>query len=332
MTVKLTRRAFLATTSAALVAGNVGVVTAQHMKPVKNLKPGEWSWYPQRSTSGPVAIIVSLSDQLAFVYRNGVRIAVSTVSTGRKGYRTPTGVFTVLRKEKMHRSHAYHNAAMPDSQFFFRGCALHAGGLPGYPSSHGCVHLPRAFADRVFQITHHGTPVIVTNERSGVGSLRHAGLVLTASDLKQIETMTSHVHGKSLPVDNGGSNPSALSIVASSADRKLIVLKNGQKFLESPIRISNHGALTGTHVYLLKGIDPSRKHFNWVAIGLGSGHEGRVDQQRELAASGNLIIPPNIYHVISENLHPGATMMLTDLPAHPTTRSSTDFMIMRDTA
>lgn len=330
MTSKLTRRAFLATSSSTLMMINIGDTIAQQVKAARDLKPGEWSWFPERSKSGPVAIIVSLSDQLAFVYRNGVRIAVSTVSTGRKGYRTPTGVFTVLRKERLHRSRAYHNAAMPDSQFFFRGCALHAGGLPGYPSSHGCVHLPRAFADRVFKITHHGTPVIVTNERSGIGSLKHAGLVLTSSDLKQIEKMTGHVQGKTLPVDKAGSNPSAMSIIISGADRKLLVLKNGEKFLESSIQRSGGSSPTGTHVYLLRGIDPSRKHFNWVAIGLGSGHEGRIDQQRELAATANYIIPSDVYQTISENLHPGATMMFTDLPAHPTTRSNTDFVIMRD--
>jgi hypothetical protein len=176
---KMTRRGILvAGGAAALIAAHRGSF-AQTEKPVTDLKPGEWSWYPERALSGPVAVLVSLSDQLAFVYRNGIRIGVSTVSTGRKGYETPTGVFSVLSKEKMHHSRAYNNAAMPDSQFFFGGCALHAGGLPGYPSSHGCVHLPRAFADLVFGVTHNGTPVIVTNDRSGIGSLAHSGLVLT---------------------------------------------------------------------------------------------------------------------------------------------------------
>ena len=157
----------------------------------RKLKPGQWEWYPDRAPKGPVVVVVSLSDQLAYVYRNGLRIGVSTVSTGKRGYETPTGVFTVLRKERMHYSHKYHNAAMPDSQFFFGGAALHAGGLPGYPSSHGCVHLPRAFADRVFGVTHNGTPIIVTNEHSGMGALSHAGLLLTSMDLQQLEKLLS---------------------------------------------------------------------------------------------------------------------------------------------
>ena len=331
MTLRTSRRTFMANATLALFSAGLGAAFAQAVEPAKKLKPGEWSWYPERSESGPVAVIVSLRDQLAFVYRNGIRIGVTTVSTGRKGYETPTGVFTILSKEKMHHSRAYNNAAMPDSQFFFGGCALHAGGLPGYPSSHGCVHLPRKFADLLFGVTHHGTPVIVTNERSGVGSLRHAGLVLTQADLKQIETMTGHVQGKSLPVDSGG-EATALSILVSGADRKLIAMKNGQIFLETPVSIADPRWPLGTHVYLLHGIDPAHKHYNWVAIGLGTGHESHVDQQRELATTARLQIPDHAFAQIAENLHPGATMMLTDLPAHPETRSDTDFVIMRDAA
>jgi len=236
---KMTRRGILAAGGAtALLAAHRGSF-AQTEKPVTDLKPGEWSWYPQRALSGPVAVLVSLSDQLAFVYRNGIRIGVSTVSTGRKGYETPTGVFSVLRKEKLHYSKAYNNAAMPDSQFFFGGCALHAGGLPGYPSSHGCVHLPRAFADLVFSVTHNGTPVIVTNDRSGIGSLAHAGLVLTNSDLKAVETMTGNVAGKALPRDKEGEKDDAIAIIVSGADRRLIALRNGAEFINAEIGIEH---------------------------------------------------------------------------------------------
>ena len=131
------RRSFLAATAGGLAAALSNNAMAQKAKPGDELKPGEWVWYPERSQYGPVAIVVSLSDQLAFVYRNGIRIGATTVSTGRPGFETPTGVFTILRKEKMHHSSKYNNAPMPDSQFFFGGAALHAGGLPGYPSSHG---------------------------------------------------------------------------------------------------------------------------------------------------------------------------------------------------
>ena len=89
-------------------------------------------------------------------------MAVASISSGRPGYDTPTGQFEILNKERMHRSKKYENAAMPFSQFFTSyGAALHAGGNPGGPSSHGCVHLPPDFAKKLFTITDVGTPVLI---------------------------------------------------------------------------------------------------------------------------------------------------------------------------
>ena len=300
-----TRRSFLLTATGGRAATLTTVASAQKAAPGTSLKPGEWVWYPERSLCGPIAVVVSLSDQLAFVYRNGARIGATTVSTGRPGFETPTGVFTILRKEKMHHSKKYNNAPMPGSQFFFGGAALHAGGLPGYPSSHGCVHLPTEFASLVFGITHNGTPVIVTNERSGVGSLSHAGLVMSQADLKQIGTMTGHVAGKSLPVDRQGKGEGSHSLLVSGADRAIYGLRDGEIDLQSPIGIADPGRPLGSHVYILQGFDNGRQSFDWIAVGTGTGHEDNVRQQRELAATTLLTIPPDAYARISRNLHPG---------------------------
>jgi lipoprotein-anchoring transpeptidase ErfK/SrfK len=107
------------------------------------LKPGEFTWAPDFSPHGPILVTVSLDEQRAYAYRNGVLIGTATVSSGKKGHETPTGVFHTLMKDANHRSKKYNNAAMPYTQKITQyGIALHAGGLPGYPSSHGCVHLP----------------------------------------------------------------------------------------------------------------------------------------------------------------------------------------------
>ena len=66
-----------------------------------DLKNGEFNWFPERSPGGPVIIIVSIPDQLVHVYRNGIRIAASTCSTGKPGHRTPTSVFQILQKDKL---------------------------------------------------------------------------------------------------------------------------------------------------------------------------------------------------------------------------------------
>ena len=138
-------------TGAGLLTGAPFLVSAALAKPAKKdktaLKPGQFEWRPDRAPAGPVAIIVSIPKQQVFVYRNGIQIGVSSCSTGMKGHETPTGVFTILQKAKEHYSSTYDNAPMPNMErLTWDGIALHAGKLPGYPASHGCVRLPPAFA------------------------------------------------------------------------------------------------------------------------------------------------------------------------------------------
>lgn len=127
-----------------------------------SVEPGKYLWRDVPDSAGAERVIISLSDQLAYLYRGDTLMAVASVSSGRPGYDTPTGQFEILNKERMHHSKKYENAAMPFSQFFTSyGAALHAGGNPGEPSSHGCVHLPPAFARKLFNITDVGTPVLI---------------------------------------------------------------------------------------------------------------------------------------------------------------------------
>ena len=145
------------------------------------LKPGQFEWHPDRSPSGPLAIIVSLTKQRVYVYRNGIQIGVSTCSTGKKDHETPTGVFTILEKEKEHYSNVYDDAAMPMMQrLTWDGIALHAGKLPGYPASHGCVRLPKAFAEKLYAVTQPGTPVIIADATTQPSSVYDPGLLLGA--------------------------------------------------------------------------------------------------------------------------------------------------------
>ena len=123
-------------------------------KYAEQLTNGEFDWFPDRSPAGPILFIVSLPEQLVYVYRNGVRIAASTCSTGKPGHRTPTGVFKILQKDKNHHSSTYNNAPMPNmNRLTWSGIALHAGHLPGYPASHGCVRLPKEFS--ALLVRHH---------------------------------------------------------------------------------------------------------------------------------------------------------------------------------
>jgi L,D-transpeptidase catalytic domain len=146
----------------------------------RTLKPGDYIWHPEVSPNGPVVVLVSLPDQLLYVYRNGVRIGKSTVSTGKPGKRTPTGVFTVLQKKVQHESSIYKGAQMPHMQrLTWTGVAMHAGHLPGYPASAGCVRLPIDFAAKLYSATGIGSTVIIADDRSAPTHTTSPGLLLS---------------------------------------------------------------------------------------------------------------------------------------------------------
>ena len=110
-----------------------------------------------------MVIVVSLSEQRAWVFRNGERVATSTISSGKAGKETPTGVFPILEKRKMHRSNLYDDAPMPFMQrLTWDGVALHAGRIPGHPASHGCIRLPAQFARELFGITRRDETVVIS--------------------------------------------------------------------------------------------------------------------------------------------------------------------------
>src|SRR6185503_9069880 len=100
--------------------------------------------------AGPVIAVVSLNDQRIHVYAGENLLAQSIVSTGTRGYRTPTGVFSVIQKNRYHESNIYSGAPMPWMQrITWSGIALHGGVVPGYPASHGCIRLTYDFAPRM---------------------------------------------------------------------------------------------------------------------------------------------------------------------------------------
>jgi hypothetical protein len=113
-----------------------------------------------------VLIVVSKASQQMHVFKDGQLWASSPVSTGKRGHSTPAGVFPILQKKVYHRSNLYSNAPMPYMQrLTWGGIAIHAGRLPGYPASHGCIRLPHAFAKSLYAMTRAAsTTVVVTNE------------------------------------------------------------------------------------------------------------------------------------------------------------------------
>jgi lipoprotein-anchoring transpeptidase ErfK/SrfK len=130
-----------------------------------SLKPGQYVWKSRATKDSQTKIVVVLDIQRLYVFQNGSLVAFSTVSTGKKGHETPAGIFTILEKNKDHKSNIYDDAPMPFMQrLTWDGIALHAGHNPGRAASHGCVRLPLSFAKNLFDVTKYGQQVIVMKD------------------------------------------------------------------------------------------------------------------------------------------------------------------------
>ena len=130
--------------------------------PVDSLKPGQFVWEKRDSYEGPMKIVAVLDIQRIYVFQNDKLLGFSTISSGKKGKETPTGIFNILQKNIDHKSNLYSNAPMPYMQrLTWDGIAMHGGHLPGYPASHGCIRLPHAFAKALFGATQMNQEVVV---------------------------------------------------------------------------------------------------------------------------------------------------------------------------
>ena len=156
--------ASLETPEARAEATDAAMMARQDMMEIfgdKQPANGKFLWR-KGSFEGEPRVVISLGDQLAFLYRGDDLVAVSSVSTGTDKKPTPTGIFEVLAKKPFHRSRKYDDAPMPFMQRIDKyGVALHAGHLPGYPASHGCIRLPSAFAKRLYSVTDLGSTVMI---------------------------------------------------------------------------------------------------------------------------------------------------------------------------
>lgn len=132
---------------------------------------------------GPIVIAISIDQQHMKVFDSNGLFAESPVSTGMQGHGTPTGVFSIIQKNKWHRSNIYSGAPMPYMQrLTWSGIALHAGALPGYPASHGCIRMPANFAMRMWGWTRMGARVIVTSGEVSPVDFAHARLIARKPD------------------------------------------------------------------------------------------------------------------------------------------------------
>lgn len=198
---RLARRArgTLATVVLAGLAGGLCLTDTASAKGGRDVKREEF--VQTRPAGTPVMAVVSLSRQRVTVYDADGWIMRAPVSSGRTGYETPAGVYSILQRKVEHFSNLYDDAEMPFMQrLTWSGIALHAGALPGYPASHGCVRMPRDFAERFYDIGRLGMRVIVMRDDIGPADISHPALFRPA------------------PGDNAGP-----SVVAYGVDRQPVV-------------------------------------------------------------------------------------------------------------
>ena len=159
------------TTTATLARTTISGEQVRAQLPARNPSP------TRITVRGPLQIVVSVGDQRADVYRGTQLISSTRVSTGRRGYATPQGVFSIIQKNRRHYSNIYGGAPMPFMQrLTWSGVALHAGYVPNYPASHGCIRLPPSFASWLFSTTDMGNHVVVAEHRPAPRVVDYAGL------------------------------------------------------------------------------------------------------------------------------------------------------------
>lgn len=297
---------------------------------LQSLKPGQFLWYPQVSPQGPVTVVVSLTEQRAYVYRNGIAIGVSTVSSGKKGRETPTGVFSILQKSVEHKSDLYNEAPMPYMQrLTWDGIALHAGHLPGYPASHGCVRLPIEFAKKLFDTTgFSSTTVIVSDAHSAPVSVYHPGLLApTVSDGKPVATA---VLSTELFWNDPGSAAGPLSVLISRADLRAYVFRGGQLVGSAPvISVDSNAQPRGMAVFSLleKPANPDlvpAQPLHWSAVQVTHPEYGNSPREQ----LGALNVSPEFLRNLHAAMDVGTTLVITDLASTSETRSNGNFTVI----
>src|SRR4030081_1507238 len=118
---------------------------------------------PEDAPKGPLQIIISVADQRVSLFDHGALVARASVSPGTLGHSTPLGVFSVISKQRWHRSNIYSAAPMPFMQrITWSGIAMHLGVVPGHPASHGCIRLPAGFAAKLWGLTKIGERVVIS--------------------------------------------------------------------------------------------------------------------------------------------------------------------------
>ncbi|MDR1076103.1 MAG: L,D-transpeptidase family protein [Xanthomonadaceae bacterium] len=294
---------------------------------VVTLAPGKYVWHPEISPSGPVVMVISLNEQLAYVYRNGVAIGISTISSGKRGKETPPGVFPILQKKRDHRSNLYDDAPMPFMQrLTWDGVALHGGRIPGYPASHGCIRLPRAFAEQLFGITKLGDVIVVADVGTSPLSVAYPSVLAPVSGAGENLRLDPEQPGYSWNAVDVLDGP--VTVVVSQPDRHVYVLRHGVLVGQAEFEYEAPDfGFPGSALYVLESSraragdatasTPPASALAWSVRALSDMQPEVVvppASERFVPAELSTWLPAGFARHLQALLDPGVTLLLTDMP------------------
>jgi hypothetical protein len=327
----------------------------------KAMPRGDFGGMPK----GPLQVVVSIRSQRVTLYDNGVRVAQGPVSTGVPGHPTPTGVFSIIEKDRYHRSNIYSNAPMPYMhRITWSGVALHEGPLPGHPASHGCIRLSHGFASRLWLVSKRGVPVIVARNDVVPVDFAHPHLLLPKS--KPAESQGSETEKpaeiiKSIQFVAATTNRSATSpemvvpmkptghvaVFVSRKEKKIFVRQGFMPLFDMPVTIDDPDLPLGTHVFTAMEVTNNGTGMRWNVMTMPgeqprnaepSGRK-KIGKQAIPAPEANatttpqqaldrIHIPQEAIDRIGELLTPGSSLLVSDQRLGPETGRGTDFIVV----
>jgi hypothetical protein len=321
------------------------------------------------SPQDPLQIIISIADQRVSLYDNGGLIARSSVSTGTQRHPTPLGVFSVISKQRWHRSNLYSAAPMPYMQrITWSGIALHAGVLPGYPASHGCIRLTNGFATRLWHLTKRGTRVIIAHDDVQPVEITNPHLFKPKPASGSTESRTATVPANSINTPAAtdeaanlqvpGSVPTGvapqkvvpISVFVSRKLRKLFVRQGFTPLFDVPVKIQNPEEPLGTHVFTAMEFQNEGAAIRLTVVSIPEElprMSRDSDKEREAPAKqiiestlpvplpdkantvlDRIEIPQDVVERICELLTPASSLVISDHGISHETRKDTDFIVV----
>jgi hypothetical protein len=289
-------------------------LSAAAMQRHKTKRQVQGAKHEQPVPQGPLHIIVSIAKQRVSVYANGTLVGRAPVSTGMPNHPTPMGIFTVISKSRWHVSNIYNGAPMPYMQrITWSGIALHAGMLPGYPASHGCIRLPEHFAARLWGLSKIGARVIIARDEVAPVAIAHPrlpvpkkpqnkpadALVAAAPAAGKIELVASVEIATANKVGDGMKEIGAIrsapwedigqamprpprqgpvQVFVSRKQGKVFVRQDFKPLFEAPVTITEPDRPLGTHVFTAMQIQEDGAAMRWTAVTIPSGYARARDR------------------------------------------------------